>query len=156
MNNRPLGCSGFIQLNWSCLHSIKRSFELLLVWLLEFRRWLKQLSALLSIQSIISLKSCDYRLLSTNWTCRLTIIEKYRVLSTYTFPMIDFDQHVLVKLSKAKRKQAPQSKANVCRRRKYNLEKTSFINCMGNPTMHRTPNTTRGCVLATVHTNSRN
>ena len=28
-------------------------------------------------------KPCDYQLLLTNLTCRLTIIDKYRVLSTY-------------------------------------------------------------------------
>ena len=44
--------------------------------------------------------------------------------------------------SEAKRKQAPQSEANVCRRRRTcNLEKTSFINCTRHPIMHRTPNT---------------
>ena len=38
--------------------------------------------------------------------------------------------------SEAKRKQAPQSEANVCRRRrrKCNLKKTSLINCTGHPT----------------------
>ena len=39
-----------------------------------------------------------------------------------------------------KRKQAPQSEANVCRH-KCNLEKTSLINCTGHPTEMR------GCVL---------
>ena len=90
MNNRPLGCSGFYLslLSYSFTLElfklgIKKSLELLLVWLLEFCSWLKHLSAFLSIKSIISWKPCDYRLLSTNVTCRLTIIDKYRVLSTY-------------------------------------------------------------------------
>ena len=50
----------------------------------------------------------------------------------------------LVRQSEAKRKQAPQSEANVCRRRqrrKRNLEKASLVNCTGNPIMHRTLNT---------------
>ena len=50
----------------------------------------------------------------------------------------------LVRQSEAKRKQAPQSEANVCRRRRRricNLEKTSHINCTGHTIMHRTPNT---------------
>ena len=47
--------------------------------------------------------------------------------------------------SEAKRKQAPQSEANVCRRRRTcNLEKTSLINCTGHPITHRTPNTNYG------------
>ena len=41
------------------------------------------MSAFLSIKSITSQKSCEYRRLSTNVTCRLTIIDKYWVLSTY-------------------------------------------------------------------------
>ena len=41
--------------------------------------------------------------------------------------------------SEAKRKQAPQSEANVCRH-KCNLKKTSLINCTRHPIMHRTPN----------------
>ena len=48
----------------------------------------------------------------------------------------------LARQSEAKRKQAPQSEANVCRRRKCNLKKTSLINCTGHPIMHKTPNTT--------------
>ena len=48
----------------------------------------------------------------------------------------------LARQSEAKRKQAPQSEANVCRRRRIcNLQKTSLINCTGHPIMHRTPNT---------------
>ena len=46
----------------------------------------------------------------------------------------------LARQSEAKRKQSPQSEANVCRH-KCNLEKTSIINCTGNPIMHRTANT---------------
>ena len=41
--------------------------------------------------------------------------------------------------NEAKRKQPPQSEANVCRP-KCNLEKASLINCKGRPIMHRTPN----------------
>ena len=37
----------------------------------------------------------------------------------------------LARQSEAKRKQAPQSEANVCRRRKCSLKKTSLINCTG-------------------------
>ena len=47
----------------------------------------------------------------------------------------------VVRQSEVKRKQAPQSEANVCRRRKCNLKKTSLINCTGHPIMHKTPNT---------------
>ena len=49
----------------------------------------------------------------------------------------------LVRQSEAKLNQAPQSKAKVCRRRrrKCNLEKTSLINCTGDQTKHRTPDT---------------
>ena len=54
----------------------------------------------------------------------------------------------LVRQSEAKRKQAPQSEANVCRRRRRrrtcNREKTSLIICTGHPIMHRTPNTNYG------------
>ena len=53
----------------------------------------------------------------------------------------------LARQSEAKRKQAPQSEANVCRRRKCNLKKTSLINCTGHPLMHKTPKQLRGCVL---------
>ena len=49
--------------------------------------------------------------------------------------------HELVRQSEAKRKQAPQSEANVCRRRRHKCKKTSVINCTGHPTMHSTPNT---------------
>ena len=51
--------------------------------------------------------------------------------------------HELARQSEAKLKQAPQSEANVCRRRrrKCNVKKTSLINCTGYPIMHRTPNT---------------
>ena len=50
----------------------------------------------------------------------------------------------LTRQSEAKRKQAPQSDANVCRRRRRmqsrkNLD--SLINCTGHPIIHRTPNT---------------
>ena len=38
----------------------------------------------------------------------------------------------LVRQSEAKRKQAPQSEANVCRH-KCNLKKTSLMDCTGNP-----------------------
>ena len=41
--------------------------------------------------------------------------------------------------SEAKRKQAPQSEAKVCRH-KCNLKKTSLTNCTGHPIMHSTPN----------------
>ena len=53
----------------------------------------------------------------------------------------------LARQSGAKRKQAPQSEANVCRRRRCNLKKTS--NCTGHPVMHSKQQTTqiRGCVL---------
>ena len=44
----------------------------------------------------------------------------------------------LARQSEAKRKQSPQSEANVCRH-KCNLEKTSLINCTGHPIMQRTP-----------------
>ena len=48
----------------------------------------------------------------------------------------------LVRQSEAKRKQAPQSEANVCRRRRHTLaSETSLINCTGYPIMHRKPNT---------------
>ena len=48
----------------------------------------------------------------------------------------------LVCQSEAKRKQAPQSEANVCRQWKCNLKKNpSLINCTGHPTQ------IRGCVL---------
>ena len=54
----------------------------------------------------------------------------------------------LVHQSEAKCKQAPQSKANVCRQRqrqwRCNLENTSLINCTGCPIMCRTPNTNKG------------
>ena len=41
----------------------------------------------------------------------------------------------LVCQSEAKRKQAPHSEANVCRRRRTcNLKKTSLINCTEHPT----------------------
>ena len=49
----------------------------------------------------------------------------------------------LARQSEAKRKQAPQSEANVCRH-KCNLKKTSLINCTRHPIMHRTPNTNKG------------
>ena len=49
--------------------------------------------------------------------------------------------HELARQSEAKHKQMPQSEANVCRRQKCNLKKTSLINCSGHPMMHRTPNT---------------
>ena len=48
--------------------------------------------------------------------------------------------HELARQSEAKRRQAPHSEANVCRRRKCNLKKTSLINCTGHPIMHRTAN----------------
>ena len=52
------------------------------------------------------------------------------------------NHHELARQSEAKCKQAPQSEANVCRRRrKCNLKKTSLINCTGHPIMHRTPST---------------
>ena len=51
------------------------------------------------------------------------------------------NHHELARQSEAKRKQTPQSEANVCGRRKCNLKKTSLINCTGYPIMHRTPNT---------------
>ena len=44
----------------------------------------------------------------------------------------------LTRQSEAKRRQSPQSEANVCRH-KCNLEKTSLINCTGHPIMQRTP-----------------
>ena len=48
----------------------------------------------------------------------------------------------LVRQSEAKRKQAPQSEANVCRRRRHRFaSETSLINCTGYPIMHRKPNT---------------
>ena len=47
----------------------------------------------------------------------------------------------LARQREAKRKQAPQSEKNVCRRRKCNLKKNSLINCTGHPIMHRTPKT---------------
>ena len=47
----------------------------------------------------------------------------------------------LASQSETKRKQAPQSEANVCRQRKCNLKKSSLINCTGHPIMQRTPNT---------------
>ena len=50
----------------------------------------------------------------------------------------------LVCQSGAKRKKAPQSEANVCRRRTCILENASLINCTGHPIMHRTSNTNRG------------
>ena len=51
--------------------------------------------------------------------------------------------HELARQSEAKLKQAPQSEANVCRRRRTKLQsqKTSIIDCTGHPIMHRTPNT---------------
>ena len=54
----------------------------LLSWLwnsLIFRHW--KSSPLLTIK--LRMSSCDYRLFLTNLTCRLTIIDKYRVVSTY-------------------------------------------------------------------------
>ena len=47
----------------------------------------------------------------------------------------------LARQSEAKRKQAPQSEANVCRPRRredeYNRQKTSLINCTGHPMMYK-------------------
>ena len=53
------------------------------------------------------------------------------------------NHHELARQSEAKLKQAPQSEANVCRRRRTKMQspKTSIINCTGHPIMHRTPNT---------------
>ena len=52
----------------------------------------------------------------------------------------------LVRQGEAKRKQAPQSEANVCRRRRQmQSRKTSLINCTGDPIMQ--PTQIRGCVL---------
>ena len=62
-------------------------------------------------------------------------------------PRTQESPHELARQSEAKRKQAPQSEANVCRRRKCNLKKTSLINCTGHPIMHITPNTNRACIL---------
>ena len=45
----------------------------------------------------------------------------------------------LARQSEVKRKQAPQSEANVCRH-KCNLKKPSVINCTGHPIMYRTSN----------------
>ena len=57
-------------------------------------------------------------------------------------PRTQESPHELARQNEAKRKQAPQSEANVCRRpRKCNLKKTSLINC----TEHLTQ--IRGCVL---------
>ena len=48
----------------------------------------------------------------------------------------------VVRQSEVKREQAPQSEANVCRRRRQMQSgKNSLINCTGNPIMHKTPNT---------------
>ena len=50
--------------------------------------------------------------------------------------------HELVRQSEAKHKQTPKGEAMcVDDDNKYNLEKTSLIDCAGNPIMHRTPNT---------------
>ena len=52
--------------------------------------------------------------------------------------------HELARQSEAKLKQAPQSEANVCRRRrrtKMKSQKNPLINCTGHPIMLRTPNT---------------
>ena len=50
--------------------------------------------------------------------------------------------HELARQSEEKRNQAPQSEANVCRRRwrKCNLKKTAVVNCTEHPTQ------IRGCV----------
>ena len=45
----------------------------------------------------------------------------------------------LARQSEPKRKQAPQSEANMCRH-KSESQKTSLINCTGQPLMHRKPN----------------
>ena len=59
-------------------------------------------------------------------------------------PRTQESPHELARQSEAKRKQAPQSEANVCRRwRKCNLKKTSLINWTGHPTQ------IRGCVHGT-------
>ena len=51
----------------------------------------------------------------------------------------------LARQSETKRKQAVQSEANVCRRRrKCNLKINSLINFTGHPIRHRTPNTILG------------
>ena len=44
---------------------------------------LRCLTLVCACKSTTSWKPCDYRLLSTNLTCRLTSIDKYRVLPTY-------------------------------------------------------------------------
>ena len=51
--------------------------------------------------------------------------------------------HGLARQSEAKHKQAPQSEANVCRRRRKMQSQTepSLINYTGHPIMHRTPTT---------------
>ena len=48
----------------------------------------------------------------------------------------------LARESEAKRKQAPQNEANVCRRRRMQSRKNlPYYNCTGHPIMHRTRNT---------------
>ena len=54
-------------------------------------------------------------------------------------PRTQESPHELARQSEAKRRQAPQSEAKVCRH-KCNLKKTSLINCTGQPIMHSTPN----------------
>ena len=61
----------------------------------------------------------------------------------------------LARQSEAKRKQAPQSKANVCGQRKCNLKTTSVVNCTEHPIMHRTPNTNWGLRCHTSNATSR-
>ena len=88
MKNRPLGCSGFY------LSLLPYRFTLELFTLRHKKKLLELLFALVTwISYLIETFVCifvdkiDNQLkilwLSTNLTCRLTIIDKYRVLSTY-------------------------------------------------------------------------